>query len=426
MPSKTQDTKMTSPVRPWAAAAGTLLALLTIAPVAAAPVTIAEAIALAEKYSPRVRLAAAEIARARSGTVTARTYPNPEIEALAGGVRARVPGVASGPGLSVIIGQPLDLPFQREPRIRAAEAGVESARHGYDETLLLLRTDVKQAYYAVLRRRSELALAVDNQKLLEETRNRIALSVNVGERAKFELVRIDAELAGVRNQTASARLRVSQALAQLKLVIGASPEIDLDVTGELRPFTLDESLEALYRRLEERHPALRRVRAEVARAENRLSSERALRLPRPTLRAGVDREPEQNRTMLGLSVPIPLWDQRRGPIGDAVASLQQASLVAEQQRLVLRGELDINYNRLLVARQQIAAYEGGLIRQAENALRVAESAFRYGERGFLEVLDAQRVLRTVRAEFLAARFDKQAAIVEIERLTASEFTGDSP
>jgi cobalt-zinc-cadmium efflux system outer membrane protein len=109
-----------------------------------------------------------------------------------------------------------------------------------------------------------------------------------------------------------------------------------------------------------------------------------------------------------------------------VASLQQASLVAEQQRLLLRGELDINYNRLLVARQQIAAYEGGLIRQAENALRVAESAFRYGERGFLEVLDAQRVLRTVRAEFLAARFDKQAAIVEIERLTASEFTGDAP
>ena len=126
-----------------------------------------------------------------------------------------------------------------------------------------------------------------------------------------------------------------------------------------------------------------------------------------------------------MSIPIPVWDRRQGPIGEAVAVMQQAALAREQTRLTLLGDLEINYQRLLVARQQIAAFEGGLIRQAESALQVAEAAFKFGERGFLEVLDAQRVLRAIRADFLNARFEKQSALVELERLTARDLSGDS-
>jgi cobalt-zinc-cadmium efflux system outer membrane protein len=348
-----------------------LVTALPTAPRAAevATLTLPQALELAEKNSPRLKTAAAELERSRSGIRTASAYPNPEIEALTGGVRARVPGVTSGRGLSVAIGQPIDLPSHRAPRIRAAEQGLESARLAAMEARLLLRADVKQAFYTVMRRRAEYELLLDNQKLLEQTRNRIALSVSVGERAKFELVRIEAELANATNQAASAGLRVTQALAQL------------------RP---------------------------------RLESERALKVPRPTLFAGIDRDPEQSRALVGISIPIPVWDQRQGPVGEAVATFQQSISVAEQTRLELRSDLELNHSRLLVARQQIAAFEGGLIRQAESALRVAEAAFRFGERGFLEVLDAQRVLRSVRADFLNARFDKQSALVEIERLTVRD------
>jgi cobalt-zinc-cadmium efflux system outer membrane protein len=58
------------------------------------------------------------------------------------------------------------------------------------------------------------------------------------------------------------------------------------------------------------------------------------------------------------------------------------------------------------------------VREAEAALRVAESAYRFGERGILEVLDAQRVLRSVRADLLQARFQAQAARVVLEQLAA--------
>ena len=174
----------------------------------------------------------------------------------------------------------------------------------------------------------------------------------------------------------------------------------------------------------ERYPLLQQARADIRVAENRLEAERALRVPRPTLFVGIDRSPEQQRSLFGISVPIPVWDRRKGPVGEAVARFQQATSTAELLRIQTLGDLEVNYSRLLVARQQISAFEGGLLKQAENALRVAEAAFRFGERGFIEVLDAQRVLRTVRLDFLNARFEKQAALTEIERLTAKDFTGE--
>jgi cobalt-zinc-cadmium efflux system outer membrane protein len=130
-------------------------------------------------------------------------------------------------------------------------------------------------------------------------------------------------------------------------------------------------------------------------------------------------------TTFGLSLPVPIFDQRTGPIGEAAAQFQQATSFADQRRLELNAALEAAYSRLLVAQQQIAAFEGGLLRQAENALKVAEAAFRFGERAFLEVLDAQRVLRAVRADFLAARFERVAAQVEIDRLTAADLSGDT-
>lgn len=383
------------------------------------------ALELAERYSPRLQIALAQVERARSGIRTARAYPNPEFEILTGQVRARVPGLRSGQGTSISVGQTIDLPNQRTPRINAAESGLEGSRYALQEARLLLRADVKQAFYTVLRRRAEYELALDNQKLLEQIKNRIELRVKVGEGARFELVRAEAELSSAVNQSNSAKLRVTQALAQLRVLIGAPLPADTDVTGDLDPVTPTEDLETLRKRVMERYPAVLQAQTNVKQAEARLEAERALRVPRPTLFAGVDQDPEQRQGIFGVSVPIPLWDQRQGPIGESVALFQQATSQAELTRLEVTGDLEVNYNRLKVSAQQIAAFEGGLLKQAESALRVAEAAFRFGERGFIEVLDAQRVLRTVRADFLNARFEKQAAAIEIDRLTAKDLPGDT-
>ena len=76
-----------------------------------------------------------------------------------------------------------------------------------------------------------------------------------------------------------------------------------------------------------------------------------------------------------------------------------------------------------MARLRVDSLGSGAIREAEAALRVSEAAYRFGERGILDVLDAQRVLRTVRADLLAAQFQLQTARIEIE-LLAGRYAGE--
>ena len=68
---------------------------------------------------------------------------------------------------------------------------------------------------------------------------------------------------------------------------------------------------------------------------------------------------------------------------------------------------------LLVEDDPVSA---AFLREAEAALRVAEAAYRFGERGILDWLDAQRTYRAARNELISARYDLATVSVEIDRL----------
>jgi cobalt-zinc-cadmium efflux system outer membrane protein len=78
------------------------------------------------------------------------------------------------------------------------------------------------------------------------------------------------------------------------------------------------------------------------------------------------------------------------------------------------------YGQYDIARNQINALEGAILREAEAAVKVAEAAYRFGERGILEVLDARRVFRAARNDLIAARFELEASRIEIDRLQAQD------
>jgi cobalt-zinc-cadmium efflux system outer membrane protein len=393
----------------------------------AEPLTLERALTLADESNPRLRAAAAQTEGARAGIRTARAFPNPDLDAMVGQQRSRSNFTApEGEVTTLGLNQPIDLPMVRNPRIRAAEAGLEGSQLALAEVRLAVRATVKQAYFEVLRRKAEFEVAIENQKLLEDIRRRVQVRVDAGEAPRLELTRAEAESSVAANNAASARLRVAQAIVALRAAIGAPLPPDVEVIGDLGAVPALPDFARLRDEVLANYPALGQARAEAKRAEARLETERALRIPRPSVRAGFEQQPDTNQWLLGIGVPIPLWDQRQGQIGEAVAAFQEANANVERRRVELVAALDEAYARFQVATQSVAAYESAILRQAEAGLRVAEAAYRFGERGFIEVLDAQRVLRAARFEYLAARFDQQAALIAIEQLRAFEAMEGKP
>jgi cobalt-zinc-cadmium efflux system outer membrane protein len=191
----------------------------------------------------------------------------------------------------------------------------------------------------------------------------------------------------------------------------------------LPPLPALESLAALRERALKLNPEIAQAEAERRRAQARLELEEQLRRPQFSLRAAYEHNPEANIFRIGVSVPLPLFHRREGQIAEARADLSVAEALGESRRQTLRAELEFAYSAFVIAHRQVEAFEGGLLEQAEQALRVAEAAFRFGERGIIEFLDAQRTLRAVRFDYVSALYDARFALLEIERLLGADLIG---
>lgn len=339
---------------------------------------------------------------------------------MAGGQSYRIPGNVAGVATAYSYSQPLELGALRPARIQLAERGRESSEQVRSATRLAVLTEVRRAFFEALRERGEIAIQAENLRLVEELRKRTAVRVDVGEAGRLELVRADAEVVSARTSANRAQLRYISALARLRAAIGSEVDAELNVEGRLDVTESLPPVEELHRELSERHPGLALTRAEVRRAEARLAYEVAQRRPQPSLRAEVDIPPDTPTYRIGITLPLPVRNRREGPIAEATALVQQARAMHESRRVELQATMDGARGRYLEASQQVAAFEHGLLGEAEAALKVAEAAYRLGERGILEVLDAQRVLRSVRLSLHNAQFDRQAALIDLDEMRARE------
>ncbi len=385
------------------------------------PLTLARALELAQATNPQLAVASAIGEGANAAITTAKARPNPEFNFLTGRQYLLQASAAAGAQQHFGVSQLIELPSVRQARLTLAEAGRDSTGFLMSETRLMLRGAVKQAFYQALRRRQEVTMAEENRRIVQDFERRIRIQVEVGEAARLELIRAETELNTATAQLRSAQLRSTTAVAQLRALLSlpASEEIRLD--GTLDPaLDLPPFAELRVASLAS-HPSLGRLRAESRRAQANLRNEETLRKPQPTLLSEYERQPDNHYWRVGVTIPLPFVNKRQGQIAEAAAGISQANASASVLELQLAAQLERAYGEYQVASQQVRAYEDGSLKEAEAALAAAEAAYRLGERGILEVLDAQRVLRSIRYDYLNAQFDRQSARIELEQLRGSDF-----
>ena len=375
---------------------------------------------MADRQSPEIHVAQADIAGARAGVLSSRAYPNPVADYLNGHQYQRLTDAVPGQLQHYGFAQQLDLPAQRSARIAVARLAATSTQFGLDEARLRVRSAVKQAFYEVLRRQSESQVAEENFRLVEDLRRRINVQVDVGEAGRLELTRADAELATARAVVRSAQLRYVTAISTLRAAIGAPMTEDIAVTGSLDRRIDLPPLETLQNIAISNYPLLKQADTELRRAHAELKSQKAQRVPQPVIQGYYEHQPDLGFFELGVSVPIPIFNRRQGQIAEAEAAIDRSQAARDYQRLQLITGLETAYGAYQVADEQVRSLESGALREAEAALTGAEVAYRAGERGIMEVLDAQRVLRSVRLDYLNAQYDRQAALIDLERLRAIE------
>ena len=385
--------------------------------------SLQQVIDLAFNEHPSVRVAKAQEAAAIANVTTAQSFLNPEVEVGAGPSRYRSGSNDTRNNWGLALAQPLEFSDVRKARREIAESNVNYVSLNTEINQVELRSKVKQGFYQVVQRQDGLRLMEEDRNLLQQIRERVKLRVDVGESPKYELIKADTEALAAERDYQAALVRVAEAKAFLQGLVGSSMPANYQVIGEL---PLKQSLPPIESLREQvtQSPYLRQVRAASQTADAKLRLEQNLRNPGLTLKAGVEQDPDLTSFRLGLAVPLPLWNQRQGQIAEAAANINQVQAQLSDRELALNRDLESSYQRYLIAKNQLNSFENGLLAQAESVLKVAESAYKYGERGILEYLDAQRTYRLVKKDYLTARFDYVVAMLEVERLLGTNLLQD--
>jgi len=380
--------------------------------------TLGQIIQLALERNPTVAGAQGTVEQSRGQRIAADAYPNPSITGSAG------PGAIRDPSTGVTITertiaveQPLEWPAKRAARQRAAEAGVASAYAALEEARLAVAAEVKVAFYQLLLAQQDADLAKQNLRTVREVADVVQAKVSTGEAARFETIKATVEVQKASKEVDRTENALVVAQARLHVLTGNALGPRFTIRGEFASVRQGLDRQALIARAVERHPVIRRHQKLVEQAASQVVHERASRIPTVSVQGMYHREAGDESLTAGLSVPIPIWYRRQGEIGMALGAQRRA----EAERLRAKNELEQTVTQHVQEAQtaygQIRVFEEGLLKQAKEALDIAQFSFRHGTASLLEVLDAQRVYRQTLLEYAQARADLSISLARLDRAT---------
>ncbi|MFZ9185809.1 MAG: TolC family protein, partial [Polynucleobacter sp.] len=381
--------------------------------------TLDQLIQLALESNPQV-MAARDQTRAIGGQLrSARAIPNPEFEVNTGQQRGTSGGLSTGNLSQWVVTQPLDMPYTRFPRVNAAEASMRAAEANRVAFEVETIARVRQSFYELVRREAESRAADEDLDLTKQIRDRMQLRYDVGETARFELIRAQTEFLNAEIVAQGNKLRIEQARSQLRKVVGFNLPANFEIQAKVASIPTLPELKVLLDNLRHQSPELKRAKAEVEASESRLSFEQNSRLPKLAIKAQQYNDPNFTDRLYGLVVSIPIWDFRQGQITEAEANASKARNQLNAQMQNLETQLESAYKLYEITRFQVKTLDERVVQLAASARKIAETSYRFGERGMLEFLDAQRTFRAARNDLIRARFELASIVNEIERLRAS-------
>jgi cobalt-zinc-cadmium efflux system outer membrane protein len=175
-----------------------------------------------------------------------------------------------------------------------------------------------------------------------------------------------------------------------------------------------ESLKALLRN----NPDLVRWAAEIGREKAALQLARSEAIPDLTLSAGVrnSRENDNNAFVAGFSIPIPMFNRNQGGVSEARARIDKVQSAQRAAKVNLVTDLSNTWQNLAAAYAEAVALRDEILPAAQATYESTELGYREGKLDFLQMLDAQRTLFSVKRQYLLSLGEYHLANTDMERL----------
>lgn len=370
------------------------------------PVTREDVIAAALAHGPALSVAAADTSAARAALLGARAFANPTLNLSA---------TRDAPQRHIYADIPLDFPWLRSARIASAGAARASALDRFALRRAAVTFDAETTYVnAVVA--DALARLSRRNALDADSLRRIA----VARRDAGDASDLDVELATIaagriENTALSDSLTATAALLDLQAVMGEpAGRVTIALADSLAlTDTTGAASGTPY--------AVSAARQAVTAADEALTAERRSVWGSASVQLGVDFHDNTQPgylPLVGLAIPIPLFN--RNPGGVAAAQAERDRARAQLRLTQLESQRDIA--RVTEARAialQRVARDRTLLASANRVAAMSITAYREGAEPLATVLQAQSNARETLGQYILDVGAANAAAAALRLLTAS-------
>lgn len=354
---------------------------------------------------PQARAIRAGVEVTRHEQLARLAYPNPSVTYS-----------REGAGFTEFFQAEQALPiFGRAALSRVGAAATAAAEAERDARLWLLRSDAAAAVARVVAGQARLESARGQVREVERLIEILRRREREGEGSRFDRLRAEQELRDASQVVTSAFVTLAEARATLSGMLPRGVSLTTIAPAPI-PRQAPLATEALLTRATSTRAELRALQRSGERATLEAEAARRARLPSPSVFGGVKRADDGlgRRTggVFGLSVGLPVFDAGRREAARWEA--EHAQVEAERTSIEFRIRSEITGALEVLAARQAALSEEPQ-GAAEELVRIAELAYREGEVGILELLDAVRTASRARFRAIDLRLDARLAQIGLER-----------
>ena len=383
-----------------------------------------DATLLALQSNPDIAVALRERDIENGQALQASARPNPTLS-------GQVQDLRSQNRISVFtISQQLETAAKRDKRMAAADISMAMADTDIRVSQADISAKVYAAFYQVLAAQQALTLAQDLLQVATTSRETTAKRVLAGKISPVEETKAKVAEASLKIDLAIANQQLAAAKQRLGSLWAKNDSLDNDFVaiGDLKALQNMPALNDLINQLAD-SPRLKKAALVITQKQAFSNIEQSKQTPDITLSLGAQRNEELGgitQAIIGLSIPIPVFDKNQGNLQSAKAREFQA--VDEKAALenMLKTELVNAYNRRQLQLEAVNTYQNDILPGAQSAYAAARKGFEFGKFSFLEVLDAQRTLFQAKTQHIQALTLARLAEADIHTLVGNSIFKETP
>ncbi len=372
-------------------------------------------------YSPTVIVATSDIDISEAEEYQVGLWPNPNFSVELDGAtifnRSRQNNADRE--ISYSVSQFIELGGKRSARKQVAAFQSSLANYQLEAVRLDLKNQVTKAVVDVVAAQEYVKLAEEQQRIALEVYTTTLAKVQGGKISSLQEKKAD--LSRIATTIGLEKVRRELKVAKKKLVAlwGSSCPDFTDVIYPL--FEIYPLIDiAVLKEQQCKNLEMLKWDLQIAAAEYAIVLEKAQRIPDVVVTAGYYSDGNNDDgLLLGLSLPIPIFDRNQGNIGKAKIFISQLYEKKNENLNQLRIELEETYDQLQSAYNEGLSFKENIISTTMQAFEAAKIEFTQGKNDYLELLDAQRTLFDVQGQYISTLVDYHHKVADVSRLVGT-------